>query len=84
MVSVLVSRAVDRALGDKTKDYKIGICCSYSKDVHDRDRMVAVPNLLLCLGVLKHRAPLARGPIFLPKHFFAMDFHSVHVWSNIT
>jgi hypothetical protein len=78
MVSVLVSGAVDRALGDKTKDYKIGICCFYSKD--DRDRMVAVPDLLLCLGVLKRdRAPLARGPIFLPKHFFTMDFRSVQV-----
>jgi len=29
-----------------------------------------VPDLPLCLGVLKHRAPLARGPIFLPKLFY--------------
>ena len=33
-----------------------------------------VPDLPLCLGVLKHRAPLAWGLIFLSKHFFTMDF----------
>jgi hypothetical protein len=33
-----------------------------------------VPELPLCLGVLKHRAPLARGVIFLPKYVFTMDF----------
>jgi hypothetical protein len=27
----------------------------------------SVPDLPLCLGVLKYRAPLARGPIFLPQ-----------------
>ena len=30
--------------------------------------------VLILLGVLKHRAPLAGGPIFLPKIFFMMDF----------
>ena len=36
----------------------------------------AVPDLPLCLGVIKHRSPLAsgRGVIFLPKSFFTMDF----------
>ena len=29
-----------------------------------------MPDLPLCLGVLKHRAPLDRGPIFLPKKLF--------------
>jgi hypothetical protein len=35
-----------------------------------------VPDLPLCLGVHKHRAPLARGEggIFLPKNIFTMDF----------
>ena len=37
-----------------------------------------VPDLLLCLGVLKHRAPLAMEgggvDIVLPKFFFTMDF----------
>jgi hypothetical protein len=28
--------------------------------------IVAVPDLPVCLGVLKQRAPLARGAIFLP------------------
>lgn len=28
----------------------------------------AVPDLPLCLGVLKHRAPLARWPIFLQQN----------------
>jgi len=36
----------------------------------------AVPDLPLCLGVLKHRAPLARGrEVYLPtKSLFTMDF----------
>ena len=35
-----------------------------------------MPDLSLCLCVLKHRASLAGGwgGIFLPKYFFAMDF----------
>ena len=32
----------------------------------------AVPDLPLCLGVLKHRAPLARGP-HLPSFEFVAD-----------
>ena len=31
---------------------------------------ITVPELPLCLGVLKPRAPLTRGPIFLPKTMF--------------
>jgi hypothetical protein len=31
-----------------------------------------VPDLPLCLGVLDHRAPLARGPFFLPKNLLTM------------
>ena len=34
----------------------------------------AVPDLSWCLGVLKHRAPLARAwPIFLPKNAVYMS-----------
>jgi hypothetical protein len=47
-----------------------------------------VPDLPLCLGVLKHRAPLARergggggGPIFLPKCFFNNGF--LLMWCNL-
>ena len=36
--------------------------------------MGPVSDLPLCLGVLKHRAQLARGPIFLPIFFSAMGF----------
>jgi hypothetical protein len=32
-----------------------------------------VPDLPLCLGMLKYRAPLARGPIFLPKNAVYMS-----------
>ena len=39
-----------------------------------------VPDLPLCLGVIKHRAPLARGePSSCQKTFLTMDFRSVHV-----
>ena len=38
--------------------------------------MTAVPDLPLCLGVLKHRAPLARGGGHLPGKaiFLRLDF----------
>jgi hypothetical protein len=39
--------------------------------------MNSVPDLPVWLGVLKHRAPLARGElraIFLPKKKITMDF----------
>jgi hypothetical protein len=39
-----------------------------------------VPDLPLCLGVLKHRAQLARGPIFLPIIFFCHGF--LLMWYN--
>ena len=34
-----------------------------------------VPDLPLCLGVLKHRAPLARVAHFPAKKVFTMDFY---------
>jgi len=34
----------------------------------------SVPDLPLCLGVLKHRASLARGPHLPAKKHFTMDF----------
>ena len=37
------------------------------------DALTAVTYLPLCLGVLKHRAPLAKGT-HLPAIFFTMDF----------
>ena len=40
----------------------------------DNEDMYTVPDLPLCLGVLKHRIPLAGGPIFLPKIFFYDGF----------
>jgi len=42
--------------------------------------MVPVPDLPLCLGVLKHMAPLARGPIFLPNKKFYDGF--LLMWCN--
>ena len=36
-----------------------------------------MPDLPLCLGVLKHRAPLVRGPIFLPNKIFTMDLTAI-------
>jgi hypothetical protein len=41
MVSVLTSSAVDRGFeprSDKTKDYKIGMCCSSTKNTTVREK----------------------------------------------
>jgi len=44
-----------------------------------------VPDLPLCLGVVKHRAPVARGggggSIFLPKYIFYDGF--LLMWYNL-
>ena len=40
----------------------------------------AAPDLPLCLGVVKHRAPVARGTIFLPKMFVYDGF--LLIWCN--
>jgi hypothetical protein len=40
----------------------------------------SVPDLPLCLGVLKHRAPLGGGAIFLPNIFFYDGF--LLMWCN--
>jgi hypothetical protein len=41
---------------------------------HNPNPICAVPDLPLCLGVLKHMTPLDRGPISLPICLFTMDF----------
>ena len=43
---------------------------------HNIAKILLWPDLPLCLGVLKHKAPLARGHIFLPEtpNIFTMDF----------
>ena len=47
----------------------IYICWLFSPQTHH-----SVPDLPLCLGVLKHRASLARGPHLPAKQLFTMDF----------
>ena len=41
----------------------------------------SVPDLPLCLGVLKHRAPLARGT-HLPANFFLRWIFAYKMWCN--
>ena len=45
-----------------------------NRPIRNKNCMWAVPDLPLCLGVLKHRASLARGPHLPAKNIFTMDF----------
>ena len=54
-----------------------------SKQSSEFERTGSVPDLPLCLGVFRHRAPLARGTNLPAKIFLRMDFGLYGAISNL-